>query len=84
MSSYKIIYNISNILSRISSHGLPETAAAEMGYRFRTGDMEGVSSAIVALMDELRASMEMRDITDAFVLLDVINCEMLYPLLEGC
>ena len=28
MSSYKIIYNISNILSRISSHGLPETAAA--------------------------------------------------------
>ena len=84
MSSYKIIYTISNILSRISSHGLPETAAAEMGYRFRTGDMEGVSSAIVALMDELRASMEMRDITDAFVLLDVINCEMLYPLLEGC
>lgn len=84
MSSYKIIYNISNILSRISSHGLPETAAAEMGYRFRTGDMEGASSAIVALMDELRASMEMRDITDAFVLLDVINCEMLYPLLEGC
>lgn len=84
MSSYKIIYSISNILSRISWHGLPETAAAEMGYRFRTGDMEGASSAIVALMDELRASMEMRDITDAFVLLDVINCEMLYPLLEGC
>ena len=55
-----------------------------MGYRFRTGDMDGASSAIVALMDELRASMEMRDITDAFVLLDVINCEMLYPLLEGC
>ena len=84
MSSYKIIYSISNILSRVSAHGLPETAAAEMGYRFRTGDMEGASSAIVTLMDELRASMEMRDITDAFVLLDVINCEMLYPLLEGC
>ena len=46
MSSYKIIYSISNILSRISSHGLPETAAAEMGYRFRTGDMEGASSWI--------------------------------------
>lgn len=84
MSSYRIIHNASYILSRVSWHGLPETAAAEMGYRFRTGDMDGASSAIVALMDELRASMEMRDITDAFVLLDVINCEMLYPLLEGC
>ena len=84
MSSYRIIHNASKILSRVSAHGLPETAAAEMGYPFRTGDMDGASSAIVALMDELRASMEMRDITDAFVLLDVINCEMLYPLLEGC
>ena len=37
MSSYKIIYNISNILSRISSHGLPETAAAEMGLPFPHG-----------------------------------------------
>lgn len=84
MSSYDIIHNASKILSRVSAHGLPETAAAEMGYRFRTADMEGASSAIVALMGELRASMEMRDITDAFVLLGVINCEMLYPLLEGC
>lgn len=83
MSSYDIIRHASYILSRVSAHGLPETAAAEMGYRFRTGDMDGASSAIVALMDELRASMEMRDITDAFVLLDLINCEMLYPLLEG-
>lgn len=84
MSSYDIIRHASYILSRVSWHGLPETAVGEAGYRFRTGDMEGASSAIVALMDELRASMEMRDITDAFVLLDVINCEMLYPLLEGC
>ena len=84
MSSYDIIRHASYILSRVSWHGLPETAVGEAGYRFRTGDMDGASSAIVALMDELRASMEMRDITDAFVLLDVINCEMLYPLLEGC
>lgn len=84
MTSYDIIRHASHILFRVSCKGLPETAVGEMGYRFRTGDMEGASSAIVALMDELRASMEMRDITDAFVLLDVINCEMLYPLLEGC
>lgn len=84
MSSYDIIRHASHILSRVSWHGLPETAVGEAGYRFRTGDMDGASSAIVALMDELRASMEMRDITDAFVLLDVINCEMLYPLLEEC
>ena len=57
MSSYRIIHNAGKILSRVSAHGLPETAAAEMGYRFRTGDMDGASSAIVALMDELRASM---------------------------
>lgn len=34
MSSYRIIHNSSKILSRVSAHGLPETAAAEMGYRF--------------------------------------------------
>ena len=38
MSSYRIIHNASKILSRVSAHGLPETAAAEMGYRFRTVD----------------------------------------------
>ena len=51
------------------------------GYRFRTGDMEGVSSAIVALMDELRASMDMEDILRAFMLMDVINSEMLFNLI---
>ena len=72
MSSYKIIYSISNILSRISWHGLPETAAAEMGYRFRTGDMEGASSAIVALMDELRASMDMMFWKQRRLVLDIV------------
>lgn len=81
MSSYRIIHNASKILSRVSAHGLPETAAAEMGYRFRTGDMDGASSAIVALMDELRASMEMKDILRAFMLMDVINSEMLFNLI---
>lgn len=84
MSSYTVIRNASYILFHVSCKNLPESTVGELGYRFRTGDMDGASSAIVALMDELRASMEMRDITDAFVLLDVINCEMLYPLLEGC
>lgn len=81
MSSYDIIHNASKILSRVSWHGLPETAVGETGYRFRTGDMEGASSAIVALMDELRASMDMEDILRAFMLMDVINSEMLFNLI---
>ena len=81
MSSYKIIYSISNILSRISWHGLPETAAAEMGYRFRTGDMEGASSAIVALMDELRARMAMVAIRRACWLLEVLISALLVHLI---
>lgn len=83
MSSYKIIYNISNILSRISSHGLPETAAAEMGYRFRTGDMEGASPLMTSLMRDLKSNMEMKDIKAAFILLDIINNEMLEEIIEG-
>lgn len=81
MSSYDIIRHASYILSRVSWHGLPETAVGETGYRFRTGDMEGASSAIVALMDELRASMDMEDILRAFMLMDVINAEMLFNLI---
>lgn len=81
MSSYDIIRHASYILSRVSWHGLPETAVGEAGYRFRTGDMEGASSAIVALMDELRASMDMEDILRAFMLMDVINSEMLFNLI---
>lgn len=83
MSSYDIIRHASHILFRVSCKGLPESTVGELGYRFRTGDMEGASSAIVALMDELRASMEMRDITDAFILLDIINHEMLEEIIEG-
>ena len=30
MSSYRIIHNASKILSRVSAHGLPETAAIHM------------------------------------------------------
>lgn len=41
MNSYDIIRHASYILSRVSWHGLPETAVGEAGYRFRTGDMEG-------------------------------------------
>lgn len=81
MNSYDIIRHASYILSRVSWHGLPETAVGEAGYRFRTGDMEGASSAIVALMDELRASMDMEDILRAFMLMDVINAGMLFNLI---
>lgn len=84
MSSYRIIHNSSKILSRVSAHGLPETAVGEAGYRFRTGDMEGASPLVTSLMRDLKSNMEMKDIKAAFILLDVINCEMLYPLLEGC
>lgn len=83
MSSYKIIYSISNILSRISWHGLPETAAAEMGYRFRTGDMEGASPLVISLMRDLKSNMEMKDIKAAFILLGIINNEMLEEIIEG-
>lgn len=83
MSSYDIILHASRILSRVSCSGLPETAVGEMGYRFRTGDMEGASSLVTSLMSELQASMTEDDIRQAFILLDIINCEMLEELAAG-
>lgn len=83
MSSYDIIRHASYILSRVSAHGLPETAAAEMGYRFRTGDMEGASFLVSSLMRELKSNMEVKDIKAAFILLDIINHEMLEEIIEG-
>lgn len=83
MSSYDIIRHASHILFRVSCSGLPETAVGEMGYRFRTGDMEGASSLVTSLMGELRASMTEDDIPQAFILLDIINCEMLEELAAG-
>lgn len=83
MSSYDIIRHASRILSRVSCSGLPETAVGEMGYRFRTGDMEGASSLVTSLMSKLQASMTEDDIRQAFILLDIINCEMLEELAAG-
>lgn len=83
MSSYRIIHNASKILSRVSWHGLPETAVGETGYRFRTGDMEGASPLVTSLMRDLKSNMEMKDIKAAFTLLDIINNEMLEEIIEG-
>lgn len=83
MSSYDIIRHASRILSRVSCSGLPKTAVGEMGYRFRTGDMEGASSLVTSLMSKLQASMTEDDIRQAFILLDIINCEMLEELAAG-
>lgn len=83
MSSYDIIRHASYILSRVSWHGLPETAVGETGYRFRTGDMEGASSVVSWFMDELRETMSEDAIRKAFILLDIINNEMLEEIIEG-
>lgn len=83
MNSYDIIRHASHILSRVSWHGLPETAVGETGYRLRTGDMEGASSVVSWFMDELRETMSEDAIRKAFILLDIINNEMLEEIIEG-
>ena len=83
MSSYDIIRHASHILFRVSCKGLPETAVGEMGYRFRTGDMAGASCLVTSLMSELRSAMTQEDIRQAFILLDIINNEMLEEIIEG-
>ena len=80
MSSYDIIRHASYILSRVSWHGLPETA---VGLDYLMGDMEGASPLVTSLMRDLKSNMEMKDIKAAFILLDIINNEMLEEIIEG-
>lgn len=83
MSSYDIIRHASHILFRVSCKGLPESTVGELGYRFRTGDMEGASFLVSSLMRELKSNMEVKDIKAAFILLDIVNHEMLEEIIEG-
>lgn len=83
MSSYTVIRNASYILFHVSCKNLPESTVGELGYRFRTGDMEGASSVVSWFMDELRETMSEEAIRKAFILLDIINHEMLEEIIEG-
>lgn len=83
MSSYTVIRNASYILFHVSCKNLPESTVGELGYRFRTGDMEGASPLVTSLMRDLKSNMEMKDIKAAFILLDIINNEMLEEIIEG-
>ena len=83
MSSYAAIRHASYILFHLSCKNLPESTVAELGYRFRTGDMQGASSVVSWFMDELRETMSEDAIRKAFVLLDIVNHEMLEEIIEG-
>lgn len=45
--------------------------------------MEGASPLVTSLMRDLKSNMEMKDIKAAFILLDIINNEMLEEIIEG-
>ena len=83
MSIYYIIRHASNILFQFSSKNMPDRTVGELGYRFRTGDMEGASSVVSWFMDELRETMSEDAIRKAFILLDIVNHEMLEEIIEG-
>ena len=76
MSSYAVIRHASYILFHLSCKNLPESTVAELGYRFRTGDMQGASSVVSWFMEELRQTMSEDAIKKAFILLNSISHEM--------
>lgn len=76
MSSYAAIRNASYILFHLSCKNLPESTVTELGYRFRTGDIQGASSVVSWFMDELRQTMSEDAIKKAFILLNSFSHDM--------